>query len=160
MATDIRMRIADTLDDAILNPPVGVSKSDPYATGWGYYLADVILAMPGIAIVKIPTVAYKGPHDTDASDGGQQGRVGEVSGRWRQCRLGGSTVASRCSQRGGGGVMALYIVRCEGKVSEYYEVEADNAIDAADRWPYGRIVNSEYSDIYPVSVNTAEDGGL
>lgn len=50
--TDIRTRLADALQEAINNVPVGV----PDATDWPSHIADVLLSLPGIAILELPEV--------------------------------------------------------------------------------------------------------
>jgi hypothetical protein len=52
--SDIRARIADALRENDLGR---------YAVD----IVDVLLSLPGIAIIELPTVAHKGPNDTDAS---------------------------------------------------------------------------------------------
>lgn len=58
--TDIRARLAEALA-AELEIRHGTVQT------WGAHIADVLLSLSGIAIIEIPAVAYKGPHDTDAS---------------------------------------------------------------------------------------------
>lgn len=41
--------------------------------------------------------------------------------------------------------MPIYVVRCEGVVTEWYEVEADSEADAMARWCDGVLTNSEAS---------------
>lgn len=47
---DLRARLADVLGDAFINVPAGVN--DDFS--WANYLADVLLSLPGIAIVELP----------------------------------------------------------------------------------------------------------
>lgn len=48
--SDLRARLADVLGDAFINVPAGVN--DDFS--WANYLADVLLSLPGIAIVELP----------------------------------------------------------------------------------------------------------
>lgn len=56
--TDIRTDLADALGEAIDNPAAGVGFTE--GPQWGQYLADVLLSLPGIAIIdttKIDRIA-------------------------------------------------------------------------------------------------------
>lgn len=48
--------------------------------------------------------------------------------------------------------MALYYVKCRGRVDETYAVEADTPQDAMANWAEGELVVSEAWDVGPESV--------
>lgn len=63
--TDVRQRLADALQREL--DEHGYEDDDEKRGQVAYHFADVLLSLPGIAVIDLPSVAHKGPYDTDAS---------------------------------------------------------------------------------------------